>query len=826
MKVFVSYDRAKDQFHAVSQFREHFANELNQLVPDSIVLQDTEYIGPGDHYPGRLANELAAADLLLIILSPAWLSRPWCRWEYRLFCNAERVRGRTPRVLPVLWVQTDELKRSATDAIARELAVIDFADWREVRHQEWTNPTLRKATAQLAARAKMLANDSPPLSVATADVFPPASDTPARARTAIGALLDATLGDWNVWLDGDKPFCRAGDAYADQLQSTYNSIRVLGMDAPVPLRSVYVRVNVLEKITARHTASVKELETFFERDTRGYGIRRATINALELVNTVQKVIVLGKPGVGKSTFLKFLALCAVDGALAKPRVPIFVSLKEWSESGVPLIQFVAGRFETCEFPDPLPYVRRLLNTGSCILLLDGLDEVTFDVSKAITELTDFSRLYHDNQFVLSCRIASYDYVFEQFSEVEIADFGEQQIRTFVENWFGRDSGKARGCLDELDKHAAIRELAGTPLLLTLLCLAFDEPMSFPTNRAELYRDAVQVLLKKWDSSRNIRRQEVYKELTTSRKQDLLGFVAHSTFQHGQYFMHRTALESYVSTYFRQVSPPLDASVDIDSEMIVKCIEAHHGLWVERAKGIYSFSHLTIQEYFAAFHFVGHWDESSKRDALVGHLLRAEWHEVILLAAAMLPCADDLVLAMRVAIRDAATTSVRKLLDEVQDSVRAHAGQPAPVSRAWALVFILDRLRAVTIAGVGTPRAALEHSREATTFFGYSDHYSDDAAEDVELDLDRALERAAKVACVMDPAFNRKVDFERRDAVRRALDFAAALQHVRARDRARTSYVDLHGYLYGTELLFRCLDGGCRVSPAVRESLHGSLLSEC
>ena len=58
------------------------------------------------------------------------------------------------------------------------------------------------------------------------------------------------------------------------------------------------------------------------------------------------------------------------------------------------------------------------------------------------------------------------------------------------------------------------------LLLTLLCLVFDDDMNFPRNRAELYKDALDALLKKWDTSRNILRGDIYKNLSTLRKKQL------------------------------------------------------------------------------------------------------------------------------------------------------------------------------------------------------------------------------------------------------------------------------------------------------------------
>ncbi len=70
-------------------------------------------------------------------------------------------------------------------------------------------------------------------------------------------------------------------------------------------------------------------------------------------------------------------------------------------------------------------------------------------------------------------------------------------------------------LRKVEDNRPIQELATNPLLLTLLCLVFDEFGDFPTNRSELYREGLDVLLKKWDAKRNIERHQIYK--ITSKK---------------------------------------------------------------------------------------------------------------------------------------------------------------------------------------------------------------------------------------------------------------------------------------------------------------------
>src|SRR5438067_6287634 len=47
-----------------------------------------------------------------------------------------------------------------------------------------------------------------------------------------------------------------------------------------------------------------------------------------------------------------------------------------------------------------------------------------------------------------------------------------------------------------EDNKGLRDLARTPLLLTLLCLAFNETLTFPQRRVEIYEEALDALLKK------------------------------------------------------------------------------------------------------------------------------------------------------------------------------------------------------------------------------------------------------------------------------------------------------------------------------------------
>jgi len=255
--------------------------------------------------------------------------------------------------------------------------------------------------------------------------------------------------------------------------------------------------------------------------------------------------------------------------------------------------------------------------------------------------------------VITCRIAAQEYTFEQFIEVEVADFDKEQIAEFATKWFTvkHNPDKAKIFTKELNNedNKPICELAVTPILLTLLCLIFEETSEFPRNRSDLYHQGTDWLLKRWDNRRGIKRDLTYKKLSASRKKELLSQLAFKTFERGNYFFKQAAVEQHIIRYIHNLpgGNEEDEALQLDGEAVLKSIEAQHGLLVERAKGIYSFSHLTFQEYFMAQHIVSPTATLHQTlQNLATHITEKRYREVILLTAGMLPDADGLLLLMK------------------------------------------------------------------------------------------------------------------------------------------------------------------------------------
>lgn len=207
-------------------------------------------------------------------------------------------------------------------------------------------------------------------------------------------------------------FGTAAKRYTEKFEEQYNAIRIFGMQKPLPLRNVFVSVNILEKLTANQRITIEELEKQFDRDSRSFGTKRKSKKGSRAADELEKFIVLGKPGAGKTTFLKYIALRSLDGKFKKKRIPIFISLKDFSDSNKLLIDFIVDQFDICNFPEAKPFIIRVLENGEVQILLDGLDEVSKDKEDfVIQEIRNLSNKYSNNQFIISCRVAAYNHWF-------------------------------------------------------------------------------------------------------------------------------------------------------------------------------------------------------------------------------------------------------------------------------------------------------------------------------------------------------------------------------------------------------------------------------
>lgn len=155
---FMSYVHSDDKYSQLTTLRERLSDEVQmQIGTEFPIFQDRKDIHWGQSWKERIENSLDETTFLIPIITPSFFNSKPCREELKRFVERERKLDRNDLILPVYFVNTPLLNNSelrANDELAEIIADRQYADWRELRFEPFTNPQVGKMLEKLAVQIR------------------------------------------------------------------------------------------------------------------------------------------------------------------------------------------------------------------------------------------------------------------------------------------------------------------------------------------------------------------------------------------------------------------------------------------------------------------------------------------------------------------------------------------------------------------------------------------------------------------------------------------------------------------------------------------------
>jgi formylglycine-generating enzyme required for sulfatase activity len=471
-----------------------------------------------------------------------------------------------------------------------------------------------------------------------------------------------TAQDLQAWAarDSEAEIARVFDLYCQKASTAWDIIDLSQLPEgdvhmatqKLLLRSLYIPLRVRFGKTDRVSDKDGQLKRFeVDRDltrrlaagqidhldSSDIGAMEAQMSLGERLATSKHLVVLGDPGGGKTTMLRWLAttyllrhlgdpvadqIPDVETLPAQPWFPVLIRCRDIgaedlcrSFSDVLTIHLSKTGLRRDEARIMDAIIDERIAKGEILLLIDGLDEIADRTVRMMfcEELERVAARFPETPILVTSRIVGYREMpyrmGKGFDHGVISDLQAEDKEHFAKRWVEvteshqteeERTKSALELIEALRSTDRIKRLTGNPMMLTTMALVKRQVGKLPTKRSKLYAQAVNVLLN-WN-------QRVYEQIDADEALPQLEYLAYEMCRRGvQRLSGKEVLD--LLHQIRKDYPDIWPIHDRTPQIFLNKIEERSGLLMRsgdiwqpsqrQEKAVWEFRHLTFQEYLAA-----------------------------------------------------------------------------------------------------------------------------------------------------------------------------------------------------------------------------------
>ncbi len=408
---------------------------------------------------------------------------------------------------------------------------------------------------------------------------------------------------------------------------------------PIETRNPFYKEEQEEK---RKTKGEKFLLEDIEVEEEQEGKKPPSIDIEALVGQKKRILLRGGAGTGKTTLIKHLAYTITHGTCLSAlnhHLPIMVFLKElWpiyeeelkqGRKNIAFEQLLKLYLEKSKCKLTWDTVTVYLSFQQALFLIDGLDEVPeYLRSDLVDMMAQFQFDHKENRFLLTGRphgITGRASVRFGDDLSDIHPLNNKMVEDFINKWFRAVSGQAvglgevtaGGMVSDIRQHEHISVFTQNPLLLTAVCILYQDGKRIPDQRADLYNRIVDNLISR----------RFHDPAHQGKENEILEFLMSLAFD-AQVKNRKTIEVGEALEILKKTFPPEEDERESRYKQRMRDlfneIEPNCGLLDSLSSGDIEFTHLTFQEFLAAKHMIYEgivWNQ---------FLAKESWEETLLL----------------------------------------------------------------------------------------------------------------------------------------------------------------------------------------------------
>lgn len=504
--------------------------------------------------------------------------------------------------------------------------------------------------------------------------------------------------------------CTAEQIFKSALLSELGSIRLLG--APdidsIPVRLFESFVNLRISDSWRTEEQYRQSKRMEFKDVQNLDFTPDEIIKRAFL-TKRMLLIIGDPGCGKTTLLKYYSMICLEGNAAALDLPekiivLYLSLRKLDISLTLSANFAAwAKDHECDIHEDVFY--QWLHKQETLILLDGLDEIsdTDKRRKACGWIDARAAGLEKARFIVTSRWTGYDKLdsielgFDHL-RADIKEFNWEQQQEFLRKWFkavakveqppsGAASDwqesqlklaakKAQDLINHLKRkeNQAIRKLADSPLLLQIIAILGRERGFRAHDRTELFRAALNYLLDFRD-----RKRDLNPLLPAKQAVSVLAPTA--------YWMQREIERDDVprNKMHEQLQPLIKPiKEELSAQAFCKNLCERAGILAELGESDYIFRHKSFREYLTGLQILKQAGDAEFLKEVVDNFDDAWWKEPLrfFMGEADVDIFDDFMNTLF-------KSSITKELDQDAQNLLDLLVKDAPARKTNALAERLD-----------------------------------------------------------------------------------------------------------------------------------------